>query len=151
MFIKENNNNNNKKIWIPSPIAGIAQNGQKHLKFPVAPQVRMKIRETGKQEKKNMRVDKSKENTLKYFHMYIYTYHGHTNICKHRYTYSHIHITCYSSQIVLIGEKNEKWTFFASISLFSFIFLGEFFIHQQFMAKPHTSAIRMTYEYIRVT
>ena len=33
---------------------GIAQNGQKHLIFIVVPQVRMKIREKGKQENKKI-------------------------------------------------------------------------------------------------
>ena len=44
-------------------------------------------------------MDKSKENTLIYIGMYIYTYsHGHTNIFKYRYTFSHIHMMYYSSQ-----------------------------------------------------
>ena len=61
---------------------------QKHLKFPVAPQFRTKIREKGKQEK-NMRMDKSKENTLIYFHMYIYTYHKHMLTQVHIFTHTH--------------------------------------------------------------
>ena len=53
---------------------GIAQNGKKPLIFILFPQVRTKMRKKGKREKKNMRMDKSKENTLMYIQMYIYTH-----------------------------------------------------------------------------
>ena len=46
---------------------------QKHLIFIVVSQVRTKMREKGKQEKKSLRMNKSKENTLIYMHMYIHT------------------------------------------------------------------------------
>ena len=62
-------------------MAGIAQDGQKNLIFIVVPQVRTKMREKGKCEKNNIGMDKSKENTLIYIHMYIYT---------HSRTYKHI-------------------------------------------------------------
>ena len=54
-------------------------------------------------------MNKSKENTLIYMDMYIYT-HPWTfkHIYKYRYTYSHKHITCYSSQIVLFDIMFES-------------------------------------------
>ena len=62
----------------------------------------------GKQtnKKNDLRMKKSKENTLLYKHMYIYT---HPRTFKHiyRYTYSHKHIICYSSQIVLFDIMFE--------------------------------------------
>ena len=76
-------------------MAGIVQNGQKRLIFIVVPQGRTKMLEKGKGEK-NVRMDKSKENTNIYPYVYIHTY-GHN---KYIYTYSPIHIMCYSSQIV---------------------------------------------------
>ena len=53
-------------------------------------------------------MNKSKKNTQIYKHMYIYT-HPRTfkHIHKNRYTYSHKHIICYSSQIVLFDIMFE--------------------------------------------
>ena len=62
-------------------MAGIQQNEQKRLIFIVISRVGTKMREKGNREKKNMGMDKSKENTLIYIHMYIYT---------HSRTYKHI-------------------------------------------------------------
>ena len=62
-------------------MAGIAQYGQKRLIFIVVPQTRPKMREKSKREKNNMKKDKSKETTLIYMHMHIYT---------HPRTYKHI-------------------------------------------------------------
>ena len=44
------------------------------LTFVSVPKVRKKMKEKGKQEKKNMRMNASKENTPIYIHMYIYTH-----------------------------------------------------------------------------
>ena len=55
-------------------MVGIAQNGQKCFIFIVVPQVRTKLLEKGEQEKNNMRMDKSKENTLIYIHIYLCTH-----------------------------------------------------------------------------
>ena len=52
----------------------IAQSRQKRLIIIVFPQAKTKMREKGKREKKNTRMDKSKESTLIYIHMYIYTH-----------------------------------------------------------------------------
>ena len=54
-------------------MAGIAQNGQERLIFIEVPLVRTKMKEKGKREKKNVRLQ-SKENILIYIHMYIYTH-----------------------------------------------------------------------------
>ena len=72
-------------------MAGIAQNRKKRLTFIVALQIRTKMREKGKRQENNkkkdkkhpkdMRMDKSKENTLMYIHMYI---------CTHPRTYKYI-------------------------------------------------------------
>ena len=82
-------------------MAGMPQNRQKRLIFTVVFQVRSKMREKGKrQKKKNMRMDKSKENTIIYMHMHIYT---HMDMQTYINTDTHIHskhIMCYSSQIV---------------------------------------------------
>ena len=42
-------------------MAGIAQNGQKHLLLIVAPQVRTKMREKGKQEKQTNKQKKPQQ------------------------------------------------------------------------------------------
>ena len=39
-------------------MAGLSQNGQKRIIFIVVPRVRTKMREKGKREKNNMRMDK---------------------------------------------------------------------------------------------
>ena len=59
-------------------MAGIAQNGKKLLILIVVLQVRTKMIEKGKREKMGMH--RSKENTLIYIHIFIYT---HPRIYKH--------------------------------------------------------------------
>ena len=91
-------------------MVGIAQNGQKRLMFILVPQVRTKMREKFKREKKKI-VNKSKKNTLIYIHVNIYTHsrthkHIYMQICTHVinihiYTNAHMDIIYYSSQIVL--------------------------------------------------
>ena len=58
----------------------------------------MKMREKGKQEKKSLRMNKSKENTLIYMHMYI-----HTQTYKQIYTDTDTHI--YISTLCVIQVR----------------------------------------------
>ena len=54
-------------------------------------------------------MNKSKENTLMYMHMYINTHlRSFKHIYQYRYTYLHKHIICYSSQIVLFDVMFES-------------------------------------------
>ena len=73
-------------------MVGIAQNGQRRLIFIVVPPVRTKMKEKGKR-KNPARMDKSKENTIIYIDMYMYT-HPQTYKHKYRYTYSQIYVMC---------------------------------------------------------
>ena len=52
-------------------------------------------------KEKNMRMDKSKENTLRYIHMYIYTHtHGHTNIYIQIHIFRYTHYVLFKSDCV---------------------------------------------------
>ena len=94
-------------------MVGIAQNEQKRLIFIVVPQFRTKMREKGKREK-NRKMDKSKENTLIYMHMYI---------CTHPRTYKHVKIhihtlreKCPNTELFLVRiflySELRIWTLF---------------------------------------
>ena len=93
-------------------MAGIAQNGQTHLIFNVAPQVRKKNERKIKQGKNTYWISQ-RNNALIYIHLYIYA-QLQINIFKYRYTYSNIDVMYYSSQVMLFDIMFESKVFASS-------------------------------------